>query len=267
VTSHVTTFLVDLEKERKAVNRASGPQLHSERARQSLRALAERYFGEIRPLVSTDDSSAEHLRAVDASMQDLIALSHRRGSLQKYKDLLRAVKRHLIHLDTRLASAPTQTAARSRTDVDTRILTTLRALLPSSALSYEQALLDLEQEERLSWRGPATDLRESLRETLDHLAPDEDVTSAPGYKKAPDTNGPTMKQKVRFILRNRGVSGSSASTTEDATAAIDEAIGSFVRSVYTRSSVSTHTPTDRGEVVRVRDLVRVVLAELLEIRT
>ena len=75
-----------------------------------------------------------------------------------------------------------------------------------------------------------------------------------------------MKQKVRYILRNRGQSKATAATTEDATAAIDEAMGTFVRSVYTRSAVSTHTPTDRSEVMRLRDLVRVVLGELLEAR-
>jgi hypothetical protein len=267
MTSHVTTLLADVEKERKALNHVAGPQLHSETARQTLRGLAERYFSDIRPLVSNEPSHGEHLEAVDAAMKDLITLSHKHGSTLKYKNLLRAAKSHLIHLDTRLVVATLNGKPPARTDVDSRILTTLRALLPSAALSYEQALLDLEQPQRLSWRGPASDLREALRETLDHLAPDEDVASAPGYKKVPDTNGPTMKQKVRYILRSRGTAGASASTTEDATATVDEAIGSFVRSVYTRSSLSTHTPTERSEVVRIRDLVRVVLAELLEVQT
>ena len=74
-----------------------------------------------------------------------------------------------------------------------------------------------------------------------------------GYKDEPDARGPTMKQKVRFILRNRGISKAISATTEDATRSIDEAIGIFVRSVYTRSSVSTHTPTSKDEVLRVLD--------------
>ena len=57
------------------------------------------------------------------------------------------------------------------------IIGTLTSLLPSSARSYEQAIRDLQSADRLSWRGPATDLRESLRETLDHLAPDADVAA------------------------------------------------------------------------------------------
>jgi hypothetical protein len=124
----------------------------------------------------------------------------------------------------------------------------------------------LESFERLSWRGPAADLREALRETLDYLAPDSEVESSVGYKQEPNVQGPTMKQKVRFILKNRGLSKALSSPAESATASVDEALGTFVRSVYARSSVSTHTPTDRMEVQRVLDLVRVVLAELLEAR-
>src|SRR5690606_26559968 len=132
------------------------------------------------------------------------------------------------------------------------------------AMSYEQALIDLRTEDRLSWRGPATDLREALREVLDKLAPDDEVKAAPGFKPEPDARGPTMKQKVRYVLRNRRVSKSISEPTENAATAVDEALGAFVRSVYTRSSVSTHTSTSRGEALRVLDLVRVVLCELLE---
>jgi len=75
-----------------------------------------------------------------------------------------------------------------------------------------------------------------------------------------------MSQKVRYVLGQRGLGRSGTKPAEDAAAAVDAAVGSFVRSVYSRSNVSTHTPTDKAEVIRVRDLVRVALTELLEIR-
>jgi hypothetical protein len=258
----VTSLLADVERARKGLNAIKSPQLHSEKSRASLRQLAELYFNDVRPSLREASGSAEHRDAVDAAMKDLLALCHKHGSVEKYKQLLKAAKGHLIHLDTGLLVRGD--VADSRNAKDTAIVTTLRALLPSAAASYEQALADLASETRFSWRGPATDLREALRETLDHLAPDADVTGAPGYKAEPNTSGPTMKQKVRYILKNRGHSKAASATTEDATTAIDEAIGSFVRSVYTRSSVSTHTPTDKREVIRILDLVRVVLGELLE---
>lgn len=259
-------MLAEVERARKDLNGVKDAQLHSAAARASLRQLVERYFDEVRPSLEGVTSPSEHRDGVDTAMRNLLALCHKRGSVQKYKDLLRTAKGHLIHVDTGLVARAGRQDGDGRTGQDIRIVTTLRALLPSAAVSYEQALVDLAESNRLSWRGPATDLREALRETLDHLAPDKDVESSPGYKPEPNTHGPTMKQKVRYILKHRGQSKAVSATAEEATVAIDEAIGSFVRSVYTRSAVSTHTPTDKNEVLRVLDLVRVVLGELLEAR-
>jgi Predicted pPIWI-associating nuclease len=150
--------------------------------------------------------------------------------------------------------------------VDLRIVETLRSVVPSAGLSYAQALYDLQSDSCLSWRGPAADLREALRETLDYLAPDDEVAAMAGYRQDPNVNGPTMKQKVHFVLKKRGASKAFTEPAEAATEAIDSTIGTFVRSVYTRSNVSTHTPTQKAEVARTRDFVRVVLCELLEIR-
>lgn len=95
---------------------------------------------------------------------------------------------------------------------------------------------------------------------------DHEVRKQPGFKLDSNTSGPTMKQKVRHLLSSRGVSRTLAETPERAADAVDEVVGAFVRSVYSRSSLSTHTPTDRDEVLRVRDWVRVVMCELLQIR-
>lgn len=266
MSSHVTNLLLDVEAERKALNAVKGPQVQSKKHRERIRSLVENYFNEIRPRVDDSMADGSHVASVDSLMQSLLQLSHKHSSKGKYKTCFKELKRHLVLLDSWLISTPSRSSATSRGAVDDQIVITLRALLPSAALSYEQALLDLMQEERLSWRGPATDLREALRETLDHLAPDAEVTSAQGYKQELDTNGPTMKQKVRFILKNRQAPKSTAATTVDATSAVDEAVGAFVRSVYTRSSVSTHTAASKDEALRVRNLVRVVLCELLEVR-
>lgn len=266
MASHVTQLLVTIERLRAALNKVPGAQLKSKPLRGELRGLAETYFDQVRPSLVGHASGSQNVAEVDAIMQAVLKLCHKQGSTQKYKDLLKQLKGHLIHLDGSLIATPAAQDTSFRADVDIAIVTTLRALLPTAAMSYEQAIADLSQDDRLSYRGPATDLREALRETLDRLAPDHEVTNAAGYRQEKDTSGPTMKQKVRFILKSRSVPRAAAATTEDATSSIDEAIGAFVRSVYTRSSVSTHTATNRDEVLRIRDLVRVVLCELLEIR-
>lgn len=149
--------------------------------------------------------------------------------------------------------------------IDERIIATLDEVCPAAAVSYKQALADIGGPERHSWRGPATDLREALRETLDALAPDKDVQDQPGFKLETNAVRPTMKQKAKYILKNRGRKGGQLSNPETVINNIEDMVGGLVRSVYTRSSVSTHTTTNRDEVVRVHSWVRLVLCELLEI--
>ncbi|UHH09847.1 hypothetical protein LU699_16565 [Luteimonas fraxinea] len=217
-------------------------------------------------MIEDNTGDGTHVAEVDRMMQLLLQLTHKASSTSKYKELFRSLKKHLVLLDTKLVAAPVRTNVIELSAADGRLVATLRSLLPTAAMSYEQALIDLRTENRLSWRGPATDLREALRKVLDQLAPDEDVKVAPGFKMEPDARGPTMKQKVRYVLKNRRVSKSISEPTENAATAVEEALGTFVRSVYTRSSVSTHTSTSRDEALRVLDLVRVVLCELLEVR-
>lgn len=266
MSSYVTASISEVEAERKSLNSNSGKQVQSVTERTRIREISERYFNEVRPLIVQNTMEGAPLQDADRLMQVILELTQKRSYTTKYRNAFKDLKKHLQLLDKWLVCSPSPQSTPGREQVDGRIVQTLQTLLPSAALSYEQALLDLACNDRLSWRGPATDLRESLRETLDHLAPDGDVTSASGYKQEKDVHGPTMKQKVRFILRNRNASKGLAATAEDAVTAVEAALSSFVRSVYTRSSISTHTPSTKDEALRVLGLVRVVLCELLEVR-
>jgi len=199
-------------------------------------------------------------------MHRLLETAQRHSNSGTYRATLKELDRQLHKAEKQALVAGSSGRVSHHEPVDQLILTTLAGLLPSAARSYEQALTDLKAPERLSWRGPATDFREALREALDHLAPDDEVIAMPGYKQEKDVDGPTMKQKVRHILRKRGVGKNAMQSQEAATQAVDEIVGTFVRGVYTRSSISTHTPTDRDEILRIRDFVRLALCELLAIR-
>jgi hypothetical protein len=259
------TYIQEVEKARKDLNRVNG-QLQSQKRRDDLRLLVERYFSEVRPTLVSKQEQDESIKLIDDRMQELLVLCHKKSMGKRYQEILAHAKGFLIAVDSEAVAAAGQVADKKGMEVvDTQIIGTLQSIVPSAALSYEQATADIHSAKRMSWRGPATDLREALRETLDHLAPDKDVKAMPGYKQDASTDGPTMKQKVRYILRNRGASKAVSGPAEEAVDAVEEAVGSFVRSVYTRSNVSTHTPTDKTEVLRVRDLVRIVLCELLEI--
>ena len=152
------------------------------------------------------------------------------------------------------SSVKTETVVHS--DEDAQIIAKLEALVPSAALSYKQAVLDLKDESRVSFRGSALELREALREILDCLAPDSDVTTAPGY-------GTTMKQEVRFIIRGRGKRCSS-DVPEKAVTPFEEAIAGLTRAVYELSSKATHVAGERQTVVQLCRYMVAILHEIIE---
>jgi hypothetical protein len=145
------------------------------------------------------------------------------------------------------------------------IVKTIEQIVPLAGLSYRQACLDLAARDRISYRGTANELREALRELLDHLAPDAEVDSQPGFKCEEGQKKPTMKQKVRFILRARGLSATATEVPENAITLAEEMVAKLTRSAYNRSSLSAHVSTARAEVCQMKMYVDSILAELLEI--
>lgn len=151
----------------------------------------------------------------------------------------------------------------AHTEEDEQIIGKLDALKPSAALSYKQAVQDLRDDRRFSFRGPALELREALREVLDHLAPDSEVTAAPGYVQEEGRTGPTMKQKVRFIMKKRGKQPLSEAP-EQAVSAFEEAIATLARAVYQRSSKATHVSSERQTVAQLRRYVVAILHDIID---
>jgi hypothetical protein len=148
------------------------------------------------------------------------------------------------------------------TEEDQQIIAKLDALVPSAALSYKQAILDLADDGRISFRGPALELREALRELLDHLAPDGEVMAVPGYVQEKDRTGPTMKQKARFIMKKGKRSSSDA--PEQTVTAFEEAIAGLTRAVYQLSSKATHVAGERQAVVQLRRYVVAIFHAIIE---
>lgn len=260
--SAVGTLLASVEGVSRLVRAVTGTQVKSTAIKDRLHELAKDYFANVKPIAEQCNGGADKL---DELFQELHSLSRKSPSKKRCLELLKSAKNSLVTCEGAAISQSSRQQAGLRTPVDELIVASLDEICPSASLAYQQALQDLGQERRMSWRGPATDLREALRETLDILAPDKDVEEAPGFKFEQEAKCPTMKQKVRYILKNRGTNSGSMAPPENAVQGIENVIGTLTRSVYTRSSVSTHTPTERSEVARVHAWVRLVLCELLEI--
>jgi len=153
--------------------------------------------------------------------------------------------------------------AKAMSEVEAGIFKALDEVIPTTSLSYKQVLQDLNVQNRVSYRGTAAELREVVRELLDHLAPDDEVLKT--VKLDPTQKRPSMKQKATFILKKRGVGDTTRKTAEDAVNAVENSVGSLARSVYDRGSISTHIATTRVEVLTFKGYAEAVLAELLQI--
>lgn len=151
------------------------------------------------------------------------------------------------------------------THTELLISKTLSEILPATAASYEQCLLDLGGPQRRSYRGVAHEMREVLRETLDHLAPDEDVMAEATFKLEKETTRPTHRQKALYVLRKRRLSREAITAPELAVSMVEELGATIARSTYTRGSIDAHGLSPAKEVRQLKMYVDAVLAELLEI--
>jgi hypothetical protein len=256
-----------LESVERSLRKVKALHVNSAETKESIRNFVRAYFERSRSGLLATVSGEQELAGLDGLMQDLLRYSQRRTSVDDYRRCLSASKRAISEIELRslnsLGHSPLLTPFEPR---QTRILESLRKINPAAADAYEQGLTDLKAGGRKSWRGTAVEFRESLRELLDLLAPDSEVTKQPGFKLEPETKGPTMRQKTVFILRARHPKDSQSKAFTDALAVVEDSIGKFVRSVYTQSSVRVHVASSQDEVRRIRDYVTLLLGELLEVK-
>jgi hypothetical protein len=255
-----------VQKTQRKINSVAGNQIRSAPLRDEVRGLAQTFFQQLRlGLVGAGLDQESHV--LSDVFEELVRLAEAASTKPKYQAAFKVVRDISPDIVARLEKDRGHSV---RTEVkttveDEKIIKTLQDLVPAAALSYQQAIADLADDNRLSFRGPALELREALRETLDHLAPDKDVEAMDGYKQESERKGPTMKQKVRFIRSARGLSKSSGAVPEQTVMTIDELVGTLTRSIYDMSSVATHVAKERKAVVRIKLYVVAVLHEMLEL--
>jgi hypothetical protein len=226
------------------------------------REVTRLYFEEIQPELRELHLSPPLLAQMEALARSLYGLTSEPRRKSAYVTQLAAL-RSLIG-DVMIESMKARGVRLILSDMERGILETLTRMLPETARSYEQVLLDVVGS-RVSWRGTAVELREVLREVMDHLAPDTKVMAAPGFRLEPDQKKPTQRQKVRFILKARRSASTVVDTTKETLETFEAGIAALARSTYTRGSISTHTATDGTEVRKLKRYVDLVLVELLEV--
>lgn len=252
-----------------SIKRVRGQFASATAFREEAKEAVQFYFRQVRPQLVTLPLAPEDIDGIDSINQHLLELAARPNRKSTYRSEMRKLNALRGRVETEIeirANTPTSTqpATQLTTSTEAAILRTLDQLVPTIALSYKQVLLDLSDKQRTSYRGTASELREVLRELLDHLAPDEDVLKS-GAKLEKDQRRPSMKQKAVFILKSRGIGETGRKTSEHAVEAIENSVGQLARSVYDRGSLSTHVATTRQEVLTLKGYADAVLADLLQI--
>ncbi len=243
------------------------PQVNSDIQKNLLRKFVKSYFNIFR--IDLIEHGLD-VASVDSQMQVLLSHANARTRTSIYKKTISLIQTSLESLEAQkvlVASnriAEVQTVGSMVNGQDKKILDTLSKILPLAAASFQQVLNDLGQN-RVSYRGVAAELREILRETLDYLAPDKNVMSSAGFKLEKDKAGPTMKQKVRFILKSRNKSATAIEVPESAATIVDESVATLARATYNRGSVSTHVAAEKQEIQNIKRYLDSLLYELLEI--
>lgn len=249
------------------LNRNDAVNVNSQQLRAEARAVGQLYFRGIRHTLQVL-SLNELAEQLSMHFEALIALSEGRNATSSYKKHVKTIRRLIPKVTSQIeiqGGGPQHSVSSSENDE--RILSTLIELVPSAALSYQQALRDVIDPGRISFRGPAHELRESLREVLDRFASSEEMEKS-GVKKEKNHKGDeiyTMKQKVRFIFKNRERNTTESAVPENAVSIVEEVIASMTRSTYDRGSLSAHQERGRKACEQLKRYVDVVLHDLLEI--
>lgn len=144
----------------------------------------------------------------------------------------------------------------------------LRKLDAKVAADYEQAVLDIEDPDRISYRGAASELREVLTQVLHILAPTAEVQATDWYKEARKSGvvtepKPTRAERTKFILRKQEQGTTGTGFAESYMSMVEERLSQVIGRTFARSNRSTHADSEKDELTRLLPYVNALLRELL----
>lgn len=239
----------------------------------AVRALGEAWFRTYRPQIVAVLGDLPAIESFERQLRDLLG---RAGATFVIADLRRDLRMLARTLERQVLPAyeaarwsdaaqpapQTQTEdSKQREDTpafNVAIAERLDQISPDLGASYRQVHADLGQPDRLSFLGPAGEIREVMRAAIQLLSPDEEVTAQDWF--VGHEGRPTQAERVRFILQQRDQSQRSPS---EAAEIVDEKVGLFGRRLYGRASAAFHAGTQRDELGRIVAWVDAVLNEIL----
>jgi len=265
-------FLDVLEGLRARLSAGNAPRLIKSELL-NIRAVVGAWFSEYQTSFVQIVGEDQQIRSMDEMMQDLLKLasgdSARKTVIRAVSSARQHFKRNLLVPVSRAHWS--QAPERSPAGRDDLVAQRLRQLDGKMADGYEQALLDIEDGDRLSYRGPANELREVLTFVLHTLAPNSRVEGAEWYKEAKEAikqgsrkeKTPTRAERTRFILRSRTDKSVVTEAAESYMTMVEDRLGHVVGKTFERGNAATHAGAEQAELVTLLPYVNALLRELL----
>jgi hypothetical protein len=262
-------FLEVLQRLRDRL-RAGSARTVSEAERRNIHSVVGAWYGVYRPSFAQIVGEEQQLVSIDQCMDTLVRLAARESPR---RTVVRAVSTGISHFEEHLlgpltraywSRAPQKTPA----GFDEEAASRLRKLNAELADSYEQAVVDIEDGGRASYRGPAAELREVLTGVLHILAPTPQVEATDWYREARRSGArkeptPTRAERTKFILRSRAKGSAVTDAAESYMTSVEERLANVVNTTYKRGSAATHGGTERDELVKLLPYINALLRELL----
>lgn len=238
--------------------------------RLNIRSFVGAWFGQYKAAFVQMVGDEQLLASMDGIMQSILRRTVEKSARRTIIRDIKAARRYftntlLMPLSRAYWSrAPQQSPAGH----DEEVASGLRQLDSDLADSYVQAVFDITDGERLSYRGPAAELREVLTGVLHILAPNPRVEETDWYVEARRSGArkettPTRAERVKFILRNRMQGSAQTETAETFMTTVEERLASVVNATYKRGSAATHGGTEQVEVQQIVKYINALLRELL----
>jgi hypothetical protein len=261
-------FLKNYEKLKETFKKSPSILITNSSLRGAVRELVQNYFRVIRNQLTELNFDDVVLEPIDQSMQKLIVLSGSRNRRSSYLKVFVSLAKEIQNVEIKREMKLGQQISAGipqLSSLEGKIINTLEKIVPSAALSYKQAIRDLLDTSRVSYRGTANEIRETLREVLQHLAPDNKVMAEQGFALEKEQTKPTHRQKVEFIFKKRLMSKEAMKIPITSISLVETLTAIFARSLYERTSVSTHVLSMKSEVNKLKNYIDGLLAEILEL--
>lgn len=238
--------------------------------RRNIRSVVGAWFSQYRAPFIQILGDEKLIASMDEGMETLLNFASKDSARRTVLRAVKAAKEYfrgslLLPLTRAHWSRAPQSSPAGRDEI---VAVRLRNLDSDLADSYEQAVIDVEDPDRLSYRGPAAELREVLSTVLHTLAPTPDVEATDWYKESRRTGArkeptPTRAERTRYILRGRLKGSAVTEGAESYMSMVEDRLEGVVNATYRRGSAAAHAGAERNEVGLLLPYINALLRELL----